>query len=103
MNKTHREALELAGSDETVTTINGLALRLNKSYSYIQRLCQKDVTLYRLIIKNRAKADTERMISFMRKAEAKREQMGGASFRDVCRLMGHDDTTYYKYRKLVNG
>lgn len=103
MNKTHREALELAGSDETVTTIVCLASRLNKSYSYVQRLCQKDATLYRLIIKNRSKADTERMINFMRKAEAKREEMGGASFRDVCRLMGHDDTTYYKYRKLING
>lgn len=103
MNKTHKQALELAFSDETVTTINGLASRLNKSFSYIQRLCQKDASLYRLIIKNRAKADTERMINFMRRAEAKREEMGGASFRDVCRLMGHDDTTYYKYRKLVNG
>lgn len=98
MNKTHREALELAGSDETVTTINGLASRLDKSYSYIQRLCQKDITLYRLIIKNRTKANTEKMISFMREVEDKREQMGGASFRDVCRLMGYDDTTYYKYR-----
>lgn len=102
MNKTHQQALELAGRDETVTTINGLAVRLNKSYSYIQRLCQKDVKLYSLIIKNRAKADTERMINFMRKAEVKREEMGGASFRDVCRLMGHDDTTYYKYRKLLS-
>lgn len=103
MNTTHQQALELAGSDKTVTTINGLAKRLGKSYSYIQRLCEKDISLRQSITKNRAQADRERMIGFMRKAEAKREQMGGASFRDVCRLMGHDDTTYYKYRKLING